>query len=397
MSRRESSSPSERATLADVETRTQPRAAAPAETEHDALGALLACVPKELVGRGPELVSLLEQTSTSGLTPHAGRLLALLDHTTFRRATSTEMTPREAIVRAVLRLGYPWALQLTAEDVALARLEESRVRQRSGRTRGWLAMLGAVVLVLAGSVALNREKFSLADDVLRERARVFAVASLDEVAPRTSRGETLSALMMELAKADRFDEGIAVGFDCLADPELMPSTCLTGLARVLEWRDRNSELPARQQFSLIGEALNTRWEVADRAHPPPGLVQKLNEVRGRWLRPEGAASSSPEQVAAAGRLEIEARQHLEDGRLAQAVAQAEACLSQFPDALGCHFVLYTAHSALASQVPFGEIKPHADAMERHRRAIARLVSHEKRLACERGTVPTPRPLGCPGF
>jgi len=216
------------------------------------------------VDRGAELVSLLEQTSPAALTPHAARLLELLEHTTFRRANSTEMTPREAIVRAVMRLGYRWALQLSPEDVGLARLEEKRQqRQRSSRVRRLVMVaLGVVGLAVAAGVAATREKPVVRDDVLGEGERVFSMAMLDEVAPKTSRGELLATLMMELAQADRFDDAVAVGFDCLADPEFRPSTCLRGLARAFDWKNKNSRVPLQQRFSLDGETFDTRWEVA---------------------------------------------------------------------------------------------------------------------------------------
>lgn len=378
-----------------METSTQPRAAAPAEGEVDPLAELLERTPKDLEAHGAELITFLEQGSTSTLTPHAGRLLELLEHAHFRRATSTEMTAREAIVRAVLRLGYPWALQLSAEDVGLARLEEKRQRRHSSSRvrRRVLLALGVLGLGAAGAFVLTREKPHPRPDVLLESERVFTMPTLAQVVPPSIRVQALTKAMRELVTEHRQDDAVAVAFDCLADPDLAARACLDGLAGALAMANPSQD-PSDPSVRLAHQVNEARWQMASVLSPERTLA-RIHELRRRWLRTDTVVPPTAEASAAAARLATRARVSLERGELEHSVTQATACLNELPDTLDCHLVLFTAHSALAARVPYEQTSPHGEAMEVHRVAIARLVSHAKRLACESGTAPTPRPLGCP--
>lgn len=378
-----------------MDTRTQPRAPLPAEGDVDPLAALLARPAKDLEAHGAELIAFLEQGSTASLTPHAGRLLELLEHAHFRRATSTEMTAREAIVRAVLRLGYPWALQLSAEDVGLARLEEKR-QQRHGTSRVRRRVLEAVAFLglgVASAVLLTREKPRPRPDVLLESERVLTMPTLAQVVPPSIRVQALTKAMRELVTAHREEDAVAVAFDCLADPDLAARACLDGLTAVLA-TDTLEQDHTDPSVKLARQVRELRWTMAT-GHSPEQTLDRFQELRRRWLRPEVPLVQSAEATAAAARLATVARVSLERGELDQSIREANACLNEFPDTIDCHLVLFTAHSALAARVPFEEMTPHGEAMEVQRLAIARLVSHAKRLACESGTAPTPRPLGCP--
>lgn len=377
-----------------MDTRTQPRAPLPAEGDVDRLAELLARPAKDLEAHDAELITCLEQGSTASLTPHAGRLLELLEHAHFRRATSTEMTAREAIVRAVLRLGYPWALQLSPDDVGLARLEEKRQRRHgtSRVRRRVLVALGVLSLGVAGAFVLTREKPQPRPDVLLESERVFSMPTLEQVVPPSIRVQALTKAMRELVTAHRQDDAVAVAFDCLADPDLAARACLDGLSRALAAANlglQDSE-PSVRLARQVNEA-----EMMASAMSPDRTVTRFQELRRRWLRPDTVMPPTAEASAAAARLAMMARVSLERGELEHAITQATACLNEFPDTLDCHLVLFGSHSALAARAPYEETSPHGEAMEFHRVAIARLVSHAKRLACENGTAPTPRPLGCP--
>ncbi len=378
-------------------TKTQLRAPAPAEGEVDRLAELLARSPKDLEAHGAELITFLEQGSTSSLTPHAGRLLQLLEHAHFRRATSTEMTAREAIVRAVLRLGYPWALQLSAEDLGLARLEEMRQR-RHGTSRVRRQVLLAAVFLGLGvttSFVLSREKPQLRPDVLAESERVFTVPTLEQVVPAATRTAVMTSAISAHAEAGSEDDMFRAGFDCLADPVIDPKACLTVMARVMDQASRNPTAFDARRYELSQRLHLVLWELKDPAHPPESTLQVFRELRRSWLPPDTRLPRTLEDVAAVERLATIARVSLERGALDRSVEQATACLSQFPDSIGCHLVLFAAHSALASSAPPEQVQQHGDAMEHHRKVIARLSSQEARRLCESGRVPTPRPLGCP--
>ena len=376
-----------------METRTQPRAPASSEPDRDRLGALLARPPKELETQGEELVSLLEQTAPAGLSPHAARLLELLDHSHFRRADTTDMTPREAIVRAVMRLGYPWALQLSPDDVGLARLDDRRheLNHSSRLRRVAMVVMTAVGLIVAGGLTVTRERPLPTADTLLESERVFTMPTIDQVVPPATRAELLTASMVDLGKQRHHDEAFALGFDCLADPDLEPKTCLSALASLMEQTNRNNNVTG--DSALVSQLRDVQWQLKDKAHPPEGTLQLIRELRRGWLRPDPGlpppASDGPPRLATIARVS------LERGELEKARGEATDCLDQFPGTVECHLVLFTAHSAIASRVHPGEVKTHGDAMERQRLAIAKLVSHAKRRACELGQVPTPRPLGCP--
>lgn len=375
-----------------METRTQPRAPAPADV--DPLAVLLTRSPKDLEAHDDELITVLEQGSTSNLTPHAGRLLALLEHAHFRRATSTEMTAREAIVRAVLRLGYPWALQLSADDVGLARLEEKRQRrQRPGRGR--LAGVVALCLVVGGAFALIREKHRPRPDVLLESERMLTMPTLEQVVSPATRAAVMTSAISERAEAGSEDDMFRAGFDCLADPVIDPKKCLTTLSRVMDRASRDTTAFDARRYELSRRLQLVLWELKDPAHPPESTLQFLRELRRSWLPADTRLPRTLEQVAAAERLATIARVSLERGAIDRSIEQATACLSQFPDTVGCHLVLFVAHSALASSAPPEQMQQHGDVMEHHRKVIARLLSQEARRLCENGKVPTPRPLGCP--
>ncbi len=367
----------------------------PAEEDVDRLAELLTRSPKDLEAHDAELITFLEQASTSSLTPHAGRLLELLEHAHFRRATSTEMTAREAMVRAVLRLGYPWALQLSADDVGLARLEEKRQRRHgSSRVRRRvLVALGVLGLGVAGAVALTREKPQPRPDVLLESERVFTMPTLEQVVPSSIRVQALTKAMQELMTAHRQDDAVAVAFDCLADPDLSARACLDGLAGALATANQAQDA-SDPSVRLATQVNEVRWQMTA-VLSPERTLGRIHELRRRWLRPDTAAPPSAEASAAAARLAATARVSLERGELERSITEATACLNEFPDTLDCHVVLFAAHSGLAVRVSFEQRTAHGEAMEVHRVAIARHVSHAKRVACETGKAPSPRPLGCP--
>lgn len=367
-------------------TRQQAGPREPASTVEpsDRLADLLALAPAEVERRAPTLLPRLERATLAELTPSAARLVDLLDDDDFGRV---DMSVREAVVRAVLRLGYPWALQLPPEDLALLHHEQSTSRAT------WLRRALVVVLALAAlaaggvSWALLGAAQTKADTPVQ---RQFVVPTLEQVAPAAQRADLAVSLMQTLSDRGRHDDALRVGLDCLADPDLSPSTCLTGLARTLDSRNQRTGDADPTHRRLADSMSTVRWTLRDPAHPPEGTLALLRELDQR--APGGVVKPSPELRAAAERHEKAGRDLIERGEARAALVEADACLRLVADSISCHLVRFTGHDMLEARVPFDERKAHGEAMEAERRELVRLWLRAKRLAC--AAAKQPLPLGC---
>jgi hypothetical protein len=99
------------------------------------LEALLSMDLEERRAHGGRLVALLARAPVASWVPEqlGQGLLTVLEDEQFGLASVSGVVPRHAAVGAVLTLGYPWALQLRAEDVAGVReasLGPTRRRRR---------------------------------------------------------------------------------------------------------------------------------------------------------------------------------------------------------------------------------------------------------------------------
>lgn len=128
-----------------VATRPSPRAGEVAGLEAQARLAQASFTVDEQPERFIELVRAAPVEQLRNVAP---RLLELLSAKTFGLQRFGEATPREVAVRAVLRAGYPWALELEPEDVAFVREQETSARR--ARRRSVLRRLVPLGLALLG-------------------------------------------------------------------------------------------------------------------------------------------------------------------------------------------------------------------------------------------------------
>lgn len=347
------------------------------------LSELLALAPAEVERRAAAIIPRLGRATLAELTPSAARLIDLLDDEAFARA---EPALREAVVQAVLRLGYPWALQLPPDDLALLRHEAT------GQRATWLRRALVVGLAVAALAAggLSWALFGATPQAPPVPQRLYLVPSIDQVLPVSQRAQLAVDLMDKLSQRGKEDAALRVGLDCLADPDLSPSTCLTGLARTLDSRARRQggfeELRLSNAFSTV------QWTLKDPANPPPATLALLSELARQVdddtpaLKPRSPAWEAAELRAG------KAHAAIERGDAPAAIAESERCLQAMPDFLQCHLTRFVAFDMLEAWVPSELRKGHREAMEDERRELARLLLKARRLEC--ATRPPPKPLGC---
>lgn len=384
-----------------VATGTRQPERAPAEQAVEAdepLRALLSQPRADLERQADLLQDALDRATVPDLTPHAPRLLALLDDRTFGRANRLV---RASVVKAVLRLGYPWALQLPPDDLTLVREDSERVAREGGRRRAVRsALVAAVAVALAGAVLVvgtdGPVKASLVK--LFDRAepeagppRSYTVPTAEQLVPAGRRGEVLSQAMLRLEADGHGDEAIAVGLDCLTDPAIDAQACLNAMLRVLTLQAEHAQGVGSRRSDLAGTVIRMRWDVENLAHPPPGTLSYLREL-ARSTSHVAAPVARAEGLRRAEVLAGQARAALEVGDAAKGLALGNACLKEVPLGIDCHVVLFTAHDLLWVRAAAAEKQVHAEAMERHRLVIATELARATARECASRT--QPRPLGC---
>jgi hypothetical protein len=119
-----------------------------------ALDWLLNLPATDLEPRAAELLVALDTTPVEPAqrASIAGALLDLLGDAGFGRVPVGERSLRRAMVEYVLRIGYPWALHLEADDLALVRAEVLAAVRAERRTALLVGVLAA--LATAAAVAL---------------------------------------------------------------------------------------------------------------------------------------------------------------------------------------------------------------------------------------------------
>lgn len=350
------------------------------------VGELLSLAPAEVERRGSELLPRLERATLAELTPSAARLIDLLDDDGFG---TSHPEVREAVVRAVLRLGYPWALQLPPEDLALLHREETGKRATWLR-RALVAALAVAALAAGGlSWALLGQEHQTAHKA-PSGPRTYTLPTLEQVLPPSQRADTTTQLMRELCVEGKHDEALRLGLDCLADPDLAPSTCLNGLIHVYHDRHAATRNPVYEEFAR--ELSGAQWTLRDVTRPSPAMLSVLRDVE-RHL-PADTRTSPPTleeraEGSARGALAVE---YIEQGDAPAAIHEAEACLRVVPDSVRCHLVRFTGHTILQANTRDNR-GGHGEVAEAERRELTRLMLKQKRLEC--GTTARPHPpLGC---
>jgi hypothetical protein len=116
-----------------------------------ALDRLLNLPAADLEPRAAELLAALDTTPVEPAqrASIAGALLDLLADAGFGRVPVGERSLRRAMVEYVLRIGYPWALHLEADDLALVRTEVRAAVRTERRTALFVGLLAALATTIA--------------------------------------------------------------------------------------------------------------------------------------------------------------------------------------------------------------------------------------------------------
>lgn len=350
-------------------------------------------------------IALLEHAPVEQLRPHVPRLLELLQERSFGLERVDEVTLRELAVQAVLRAGYPWALELDPEELTFVREQQAsgrRARRRSLLRRlvplglvlvasgfavnGFVRAVGSpqqnVVLVEPRNVTLRAPVSQRVDPVERALSADLAVLPVDELVPVVDRARLLEASVDQLVARGREVEACSVALDCLALSGADDARCAMALHRsvsALARRVTHEGLADRERVEQADEKLGgteASIEQALRRLEEHALDGEALQPSRRWLAAEIAARGLADQLflfseaprAEAVRRETrkalgllrevsrgavvssstseamarDATARFARGEFSAALSIAERCVASFPADLGCLAVAATA-------------------------------------------------------
>ncbi len=350
-------------------------------------------------------IALLEHAPVEQLRPHVPRLLELLQARSFGLERIDEVTLRELAVQAVLRAGYPWALELDPEELTFVREQQAsgrRARRRSLLRRlvplglvlvasgfavnGFVRAVGSpqqnVVLVEPRNVTLRAPVSQRVDPVERALSADLAVLPVDELVPVADRAMLLEASVDQLVARGREVEACSVALDCLALSGADDARCAMALHRsvsALARRDTREGLTDRgrveqadeelggteasreqalrrlEEHALDGEALQPSRRRLAAEIAARGLADQLflfsEAPRAAAVRRETRKAlgvlreASQSAVGSSGTSEAmarDARARFARGEFSAALSIAERCVASFPADLGCLAVAATA-------------------------------------------------------
>lgn len=370
-----------------------------AQAPTEDLGAVLALPPSELERRANTIISELNLTSRGALGVHAPRLLALLEDPAFGTGTAGGLHLREAVVQAVVRAGYPFATQLTPDDLRLSRGKTRALRGVTTRRRAvWVAL--ALVPALIGFGAW----FQLRAQRLERLRALDPEAYLQvQLASRTplpilTAAEVVPDAPQQLIEAIRHEtsrDAIAErGLECLALGWEHREGCLGAVADGLEDFGAARSVPDTDTVAgsirgLLRQAIVDPADFREQARPVTEWLEGFAKLPSRPVPPSEGFLEKREAVI---RGELTGTRLEDDGfdsRTPGLLREARGCLD-------CQLTLLTANR-LWTELLDGEARSrHLLALEELRIEIARTAAHDRRYDCLRLPDPSPtRPLGCP--
>ncbi len=345
--------------------------------------------------------SLLKGASAAELREVAPRLLALLRNPVFGRAP-TEQVPslRPLFVESVLTAGYPWALELSGEDVEALRREA-----RAGRgARRWVFGVGAVLVSMLALLAARPlgatrvESFPERAPIGPERTHeappltIELSREVDDASPGARIGLLVDSMHRATTAARDDDDVISIGLDCLAIDSPESWRCLTTLGSFLDRRGRGGDVAALELATRL-YSVSTDAFLRGRKERARGLVGLLRARVPFGHGRESLASDAQRREAAAAFWSAQAS--LSAGDAAAAITFAEQCLEANPQELDCHRAALAGHEAMVARSVFREAQQHLDAAARAREAIATALAHRHRVECEQGPAGASRAIACP--
>ncbi len=392
------------------------------------------------VEENPErFMVLLRNAPVEQLRLFAPRLLELLRVRTFGLERLEGVTPREVAVHAVLRAGYPWALELEPDDLAFVR--EEQAASRRARRRSFLRRLVPLGLALVGvgfvvsgflrvvaarssenpvravemrSVTLYPPGHGLARRVVEPVTTAdLEVPAVAELVPDADHALLLQASMERLVARGHHAEALAVGLDCLALSGVDERPCAMGLMNALREVARNPDaLPVRDASETIPpgaiiqpavDRSGTR-ELSDALFffseaPRAASVRRttrLTMAALRLLAKDGASLTGTSESMAR-----DAKARFARGEFASALDLAERCVGSFAADLDCLSVAASALPLANAARPAADRSAReaavAESFEGYRRQMARVLAHTARERCEAQPAGTDesRPIACP--
>lgn len=169
----------------------------------------------------------------------AGALLDLLESERFGSSTLEGRSLRGVAVETVLRIGYPWALQLDPDDLTAAREEVRRLRPLVSWRRIGVAV--AVILALGAALAGVMTSFGATEQVKRGPVSVTLNAPVREDPAAITKTVLLEKLpanetavrVAALRATGSTDLALAVGEACVVGYE-QPRPCVLEVARLAQ-------------------------------------------------------------------------------------------------------------------------------------------------------------------
>lgn len=391
------------------------------------------------VEENPErFMVLLRNAPVEQLRLFAPRLLELLRVRTFGLERLEGVTPREVAVHAVLRAGYPWALELEPDDLAFVR--EEQASSRRARRRSFLRRLVPLGLALLGvgfvvsgflrvvaartpenPVSAEIRSVTLQAPGHRVRSKTVEPATglelplptVAELVPDADRALLLQASMERLVARGHHAEALAVGLDCLALSGVDERPCAMGLVNALREVARNPDaLPVRDTSETIppgaiiqpGVDRSGTREVSDALFffseaPRAASVRRTTRqtmAALRLLAKDGASLTGTSESMAR-----DAKARFARGEFASALDLAERCVGSFAADLDCLSVAASALPLANAARPAADRSAReaavAESFEGYRRQMARVLAHTARERCEAQSPGTDesRPIACP--
>lgn len=169
----------------------------------------------------------------------AGALLDLLESDRFGSSTLEGRSLRGVAVETVLRIGYPWALQLDPDDLTAAREEVRRLRPLVSWRR--VGLVVAVLLALGAALAGVMTNFGQREQVERAPVNVNLNAPVREDPSAITQTVLLEKLpanetavrVATLRAEGSPDVALAVGEACVVGYE-QPRACVLEVARLAQ-------------------------------------------------------------------------------------------------------------------------------------------------------------------
>lgn len=396
------------------------------------------------VDEHPErFIELVRAASVEELKPVAPRLLELLSSKAFGLQQVEGATPRQVTVQAVLRAGYPWALELEPEDVAFVHEQEAAARSAWRRSLLRRSVPLALVLVGVGFVVNGFVRVVSARSsenpvsapprsvaLLPPRSKPVApdlrLPTLDELVPEADRAALLSVASDRLVADGREVEALGVALDCLALRGADEGRCALAADRAVAAMARRD---GHEMLRLPGGSTATRAdsEPAGGADEPlEGAARADDQVSARTLSDQLFVFSEAPHAAAVRRetravmgtlrelargevvsssrsesMAREAQARFARGEFMAALNVAERCVAFLPPDADCLAVAATALPLVQAARPGADRIAHkaavAEQLEGYRRQMARALAHDARERCEARPPGTDesRPIACP--